>query len=366
MQIKQLNKEAERIFTICNACRYCEGFCPVFPSMERLITFSENDIHYLANLCHNCSECYYACQYAAPHEFDVNIPKVLAEIRNDSYEQYAWPRRLRHLFTINIYLSIAFIILFSTLFILVGAYFSGARLFTPIAGGDFYQFVPHNILITVFGLTFGFALLAILLSAIQFWRGTGQKLRIIFKPSILISAISDILQLKYLHNSGHGCTYPDEHNSTMRKWFHHFTFYGFLLCFIATCLGTIYHYFLGLKAPYALLSLPVIFGTVGGIGLVIGPAGLWYLKGKANKATVDTRKTAMEVMFIVLLMLVSITGLLLLILRETSLLGVTFALHLGTVMAFFLLMPYSKFIHGLYRGLALIKYAIESTENTPK
>src|SRR5499433_2689043 len=77
---------------ICNACRYCEGYCAVFPAMERRRNFGEADIHYLANLCHNCAECYYACQYAPPHEFAVNVPKVFAEIRARAYRKYAWPR----------------------------------------------------------------------------------------------------------------------------------------------------------------------------------------------------------------------------------------------------------------------------------
>ena len=72
---------------ICNACRYCEGYCAVFPAMERRLTFSEADINYLANLCHNCAECYYACQYAPPHEFAVNVPKVFAEIRKRSAQR---------------------------------------------------------------------------------------------------------------------------------------------------------------------------------------------------------------------------------------------------------------------------------------
>src|SRR5262245_65873961 len=77
---------------VCNACRYCEGFCAVFPAMERRLTFNEADIHYLANLCHNCAECSYACQYAPPHESAVNVPKVFAEIRARAYRKYAWPR----------------------------------------------------------------------------------------------------------------------------------------------------------------------------------------------------------------------------------------------------------------------------------
>jgi citrate/tricarballylate utilization protein len=35
------------------------------------------------------------------------------------------------------------------------------------------------------------------------------------------------------------------------------------------------------------------------------------------------------------------------------------ALHLGLVFAFFLVMPYSKMVHGLYRGIALLRNAKE-------
>src|SRR5215469_14752378 len=67
--------EVGRILQICNACRYCEGFCAVFPAMTRRLEFGKADIHYLANLCHNCGACLHACQYAPPHEFAVNVPQ---------------------------------------------------------------------------------------------------------------------------------------------------------------------------------------------------------------------------------------------------------------------------------------------------
>src|SRR5579872_2672934 len=82
-------REGERLMTICNSCRYCEGFCAVFPAMERRMRFSGADLNYLANLCHNCGECFHACQYAPPHEFAVNVPKVFAEIRVKSYQKYS-------------------------------------------------------------------------------------------------------------------------------------------------------------------------------------------------------------------------------------------------------------------------------------
>jgi hypothetical protein len=59
-------------------------------------SFAPADLAYLANLCHNCGECLYACQYAPPHEFGINVPRTLAEIRVASYEAYAWPRGPGH------------------------------------------------------------------------------------------------------------------------------------------------------------------------------------------------------------------------------------------------------------------------------
>src|ERR1039457_589955 len=58
----ELTNDAERIMRICNSCRYCEGYCAVFPAIERRQSFAQGDLNYLANLCHNCIECYYACQ----------------------------------------------------------------------------------------------------------------------------------------------------------------------------------------------------------------------------------------------------------------------------------------------------------------
>ncbi len=79
-----LVEEGQRMASICNACRYCEGFCAVFPALERRLSFAEGDLAYLANLCHDCGSCYYACQYAPPHEFQVNFPKMLADIRMET------------------------------------------------------------------------------------------------------------------------------------------------------------------------------------------------------------------------------------------------------------------------------------------
>ena len=93
--------EVARIMQICNACRYCEGFCAVFPAMTRRLEFGSADLHYLANLCHNCGACLHACQYAPPHAFAVSIPKAMAEVRVQTYADYAWPPALGALYHVS-------------------------------------------------------------------------------------------------------------------------------------------------------------------------------------------------------------------------------------------------------------------------
>jgi citrate/tricarballylate utilization protein len=177
--------------------------------------------------------------------------------------------------------------------------------------------------------------------------------------SALKQAINDALRLTYLHGNGHGCTYPQEHRSLARWWFHHFTFYGFLLCLASTSVAAIYHYAFGWRAPYGYFSLPVMLGTLGGIGLLAGPAGLFWLKQRGDFATRDPQQDGMDLAFIVLLFFTSATGLLLLALRETSGMPVLLAVHLATVVALFLTLPYGKFVHGIYRLAALVRYALE-------
>ena len=101
MRVTEALQDAGRAMQVCNACRYCEGFCAVFPAMERRREFADTDLTYLANLCHNCRACFYACQYAPPHEFGVNLPRTLAELRAETWEEYAWPGFLARLFRRN-------------------------------------------------------------------------------------------------------------------------------------------------------------------------------------------------------------------------------------------------------------------------
>ena len=71
-------------------------------------------------------------------------------------------------------------------------------------------------------------------------------------------------------------------------------------------------------------------------------------------------KLGMDYAFIWLLFWVSATGLVLLGVRETSFMGLALAVHLGIVYAFFLVLPFSKFVHAIYRFAALLADAGEA------
>lgn len=331
--------EGARIMTICNACRYCEGYCVVFPAMERRLEFSPGDLLYLANLCHNCGACLPACQYAPPHEFAVNVPQTLAEIRALSYRDFAWPRALAGVFRSN------------ALFVALALVVSVAAF---LVASQFYGVISHDAMVVVFSLAGLYVLAVLCAGLLRFWQAAGAGR--FPRGDTLARAIGNALSLENLGGGSEGCTYPDqEHPSRVRRVFHHLTFYGFLLCFAATVVAAVFDNFFGWKAPYPLLSIPVVFGTVGGIALVAGAAGLLWLIGRRDPDLIDSKQTGMDVAFIVMLLLVGVTGLLLLGFRESAAMGTLLAVHLGVVLGLFVTMPYGKFVHGVYRLAALVR-----------
>ncbi|MBM3818355.1 MAG: tricarballylate utilization 4Fe-4S protein TcuB [Acidimicrobiia bacterium] len=348
----------QHVMTVCNACRYCEQYCPVFPAMERRLTFTETDLNYLANLCHNCGECLYACQYAPPHEFGINVPRTLARIRLQSYEEYCWPRVVAGAFRHHgIVTACALVAALVVMMLLAGG------VTAPVDGsGNFYAVIPHHVMVTLFGGVSIFVLAAFGVGMRRFWRNLDtSRIRGLTPDTGRIwglTPVRDVLTLRHLHATGVDCTTAEETRSPWRRWFHHCTFYGFLLCFASTTVAALYH-MTGSVAPYAYTSLPVILGTSGGIGLLVGPAGLFLLRARRDPALGDPAQDGLDEAFILLLLLTSLTGLALLVLRHQPVMGLLLVVHLSTVLALFVTLPYGKFVHGLYRAAALAKFAAE-------
>src|SRR5438105_6200408 len=126
---------------VCNACRYCEGYCAVFPALEKRRRFDPADVVYLANLCHDCRACFYACMYAPPHEFGVNIPRALAEVREQTYAQYALPRGVSDLAHSNASIFIGVTLVSVVFFAFVAAASGGGLLTSHLGPGSCYAVV---------------------------------------------------------------------------------------------------------------------------------------------------------------------------------------------------------------------------------
>lgn len=355
--------EVARQMQICNACRYCEGFCAVFPAMTRRIEFAKADIHFLANLCHNCGACLHACQYAPPHEFVVNVPQAMAQVRGQTYADYAWPPGMGQLYkrnglTLSLALAVGLVLFLWLALAVNGTLWGGPHL------NNFYSLFPHNLLVALFAPVFLFSCLAMGMGVRRFWRDvtpatTGKR---VTTPAAA-EATQNVLLLKYLDGGhGEGCHNEDDAYTLARRRAHHLTFYGFMLCFAATSLATVYHYVFGWAAPYELPSLPKLLGVVGGIALTLGASALLWLNLRRDPQIGDKEQKPMDLGFIALLLATSASGLALWLVRSNPAMPALLAMHLGIVMALFATLPYGKFAHGIFRTAALIRSAVEKRQ----
>ena len=278
--------------------------------MTRRLQFDDSaDVQYLAHLCHNCGACLHACQYAPPHEFAVNVPLAMAPLRRLSYQQHAWPALLggayqRH----GLVLSLALVAAFALCLLLA---------VRPVAGGSFYSVIPHGLMVGLFAPVFAFALLALGIGVWRFWRQADPG-RV--GAAAVAEAAHDATTLRYLGGGhGQGCNNDDDAWTQARRHAHHALAGGFMLCFAATTVGTLYHYVFGWVAPYGWTSLPKLLGTSGGVLMLIGAAALGALRASRHPLHVDAGAAALDVGLIAVLGVVAATGLALALAAGTAL-----------------------------------------------
>jgi citrate/tricarballylate utilization protein len=359
-------REAQRQLTVCNACRYCEGFCAVFPALELRAEVAAGDLTYLANLCHDCRDCYTACMFTPPHEFAVNIPKVMAAARVRTYEHYSRPREtglFRRSVAATAATSAAGIV---AVWLAIAAFVGPGALAAAHHGpGAFYAVAPWlAIIVPAIALALYGAGVA-LAGACEFARDIrgvpGQDRPPLGPPAAPVAwqATRDALTLRFLKGGGAGCYYPRKRGSWARRALHHLVAGGFAAALVSTTIAAIEQDILGRMPPFPVLSLPVGFGIAGGVLLITGTTGLVLLKFRSDPEPAAPAMTAMDYAFLVLLDLVAITGMLLLVLRDTRLMPPLLVVHLGLLAGLFVTAPYGKFIHFVYRYLALLRRAGE-------
>ena len=353
-----LYKEADRQLTICNACRYCEGYCAFFRALELRRDFTKGDAVYLAHLCHDCRACYYACMFSPPHEFAINIPRLTSDLRVDSYQQLSWPAMLARSFKqrgVGVALGalVAGVVIVVSLLLV-----RPDTLFSPHHGpGAFYAVIPYVAMLIPALVLFFYGIGVWVAGGARFWHGAGKPLSIQLK--LLVQAAREAFALEYLQGGGPGCYYPQDQPSSVRRVYHSLVFWGFLSDLTSTTLAFIYQDFFHWLPPYPLSSAPVIFGTVGGVALIAGAAGLIWYKLRSDSAPAAEGLVSLDYIFLAILGLVSLTGLLTLALRGTWMMGTILVIHLALIAALFITAPYGKFVHFVYRYLALVRYDAE-------
>ena len=357
-----LVEEANRQFTLCNACRYCEGYCAAFPAMELRTAFGAGDISYLANLCYDCRACYQACPFTDPHEFAINIPALMSEGRLRTYERYARPGWLRRGFTsgpvvLTGLTAGALAVMFGLYLALAGVSSLGT---THTGPGSFYAAVSHMAMVVPALLLTAFGFLAAGIGLLAFWRDSGGRGRDLGNLALWLTALREVATLRWMRGGGGDCYYPEEqHPSSVRRWMHHLVAYGFLATFAATVVAWVQETFFGSQPPYTVASAPVLLGLGGGIAIVAGCLGLVALRMRASHRLSAPAARRLDAGFVLVLLSVGVSGSALLAFRDSVAMRPLLLVHLASIVVLYLTAPYGKLIHAVYRIGATMRSAQE-------
>ncbi|MEU5888965.1 hypothetical protein ABZ835_19290 [Streptomyces sp. NPDC047461] len=316
--------EAERQLTICNSCRYCAGYCPVWPALELRTTLEPKDVTHLANLCHDCGDCLSACMYAPPHEFAVDPPSVFAEVREETYRHYIWPHRTPGRLATGIAFAVVCLVL-----ALLSWLFTDRPFVVADTPGDPYQILPHTPLLLAVGVPSLWAVGMFGWAAARYWRDVHGRFADLLRPRVWWTTFTQAVQLRHMT----ACEVPG------RRGFHIVLVYGFGLCVVSTTAAAYLQNVLGHHPPYGYLSVPVISGSLGGVAMLVGGTGLWLCRSGSG--------------FLWALLVLAASGMLTLLLRETAAFGPLLLLHVAAVVVAFGLAPYTKFVHWIFRMLSI-------------
>jgi Fe-S oxidoreductase len=82
---QNLRKELDRVYDICHNCRLCFNLCPSFSNLFKYIderdgevkSLQKPELDHVTDLCFQCKLCDVKCPYIPPHEWGVDIPRLL-------------------------------------------------------------------------------------------------------------------------------------------------------------------------------------------------------------------------------------------------------------------------------------------------
>jgi citrate/tricarballylate utilization protein len=331
-----LMEEASRQLTVCNSCRYCEGFCDVWDAMERRKDFSYGDLIHLSNLCHDCRDCYYACPFIPPHELMINIPKVLGDVRELSYEKFVFPKVMIRVMRRS---GLAYFLL-TTLIFIISLYY----VFLLHGLSAFYEtsltmeeLFPYPVFFVAEYSLYIYVFLLWLIQGRSYWKEVSNGRKVNMKA--IGRAILDVFAHKDFRGGGAGCNYPSENGSFLRLFAHASVMFGFIIDWV-----TILFY------PFANVAVISIY-LIGSV-LIFAGAGLLLLMrfkadSKLNSKSISSAFTAM-------MFCTGASGIIFIALITRPEWIIFFLLRDSLIAALFITAPFSKFLHPVYRFASLI------------
>ena len=362
--LEMLLKDAAWQLDVCNSCRYCEGFCAVFPALERRSVVEAADISQIANLCHDCRACYDACMYSPPHEFAIDVPKVLSAVRVVDYRRFMWPTKVPRLLSGWIGLLSGSVIAAAIVFVIALAHAGWSGLVPAHVGSaqSPYALISYAWLLGLMLSAALYAAAVMVLAGVRYWAAVGGA-PAGSRARATAEAVWYALTLRYLRGGGEECYYPDdEQPSSIRRHLHGLVAYGFGLCLVSTVAAGVEQDILGIDPPYQWLSVPVLSGVIGGVALLGGCVGLLVLKARSSEITSFHEMTVKDYGLLSALAFLALSGLAVLLTRTTPVYGLVLLIHLSALIQCFAAAPYSKFVHIVFRFLALVRDNLERAE----
>jgi citrate/tricarballylate utilization protein len=320
----------------------------VWDAIELKDLLNNSDAAYLANLCHDCRDCYYACPYNEPdHEFKLNIPKAMGDMRYETYTENIRPRFMKKLLEFPILITAgltAMAIVISLLYAFFGFGF-GRFQKLPITA------IIPDYLFRTFSL-FIYAYTIILWS----WEGHSYLKTISDGKHIGIRGLAGGLYDAFMHTNfkggGMGCKMPNENSRYTRIVFHVLVLFGFIIALIAIS------FYPNISGYVAIVYL------IGSIFLATGSFGMIAIHLMDKSDLRSKKMSLLDYPFSLLLFASGFTGVLVVLSVGTSIYNWNFLIHDALILLVFLLAPYSKFIHPIYRTISLIKYRSDKMLNS--
>ena len=301
--------------------------------------------------------------YTPPHEFALNPPAVLSAVRRQTYDAYlprlpgrraavarCSPRRWRDL-----------------VLAVLGAAHGGGAGARP--AGSPYRVIAYPALLVAVGLP---AVWSIVVMAGRPARTGGSLTGAgLASPAPWRRRCGQAATLRNLRGGGADCSYPGDEPSGARRRLHHLVAWGFVACAGSTVAAAVSQDIAGNPPPYPVLSAPVLLGIVGGAALVVGCAGLLLLRppGSHDAGRRDGARGcgAHQARLRAARRAAHARGDRSAHARAAGHGGVRAGagVHLAAVVACFAIAPYTKFMHVIYRFLALVQDNAEATRRPP-